>query len=220
MGNRLLQQFQPQVAALAHAAQPDRLLRRVALVGVRAQHDLRAYRHANRRQPLHVVFRDGAHLGLEPAHPLLHPFGALARHAVGGAGGHLHHREHLPAPAAADQVAHRDAERLAKQVVQRQVDSGLRTRVCRGKSMSNRSCSRSNGSLPSSVGPRYRSIALCNLLHRLAEEADVRARLADAGTGNALVRCRSRRSRTAASGRCSVSLVLSGSRVLRLPPAT
>ena len=129
LGNRLLQQFQPQVAALAHAAQPDRFLRRVALVGVRAQHDLRAHRRANRRQPLHVVFRNGAHLGLEPAHPLLHPFSALARHAVGGPGGHLHHREHLPAPAATDQIAHRDAERLAEQIVQRQVDPGLRTRV-------------------------------------------------------------------------------------------
>ena len=184
MGDRLLQQFQPQVAALAHAAQPDRLLRRVALVGVRAQHDLRAHRRANRRQPLHVVFRNGAHLGLEPAHPLLHPFGALARHAVGGAGGHLHHRQHLPAPAATDQVAHRDTERLAEQIVQRQVDPGLCTRVA-GEVDVEQELLAVERILAEQRGTEVQVDGALHLLHRLAEEADVRACLADAG--NAVV---------------------------------
>ena len=46
-------------------------------------------------------------LALNPRTPCLHPFGALARHAVGSTAGDLHHRQHLPAPVALERAASR-----------------------------------------------------------------------------------------------------------------
>ena len=85
---------------------------------------------------------------------------------------------------------------LPSRIVQRQVDPGLRARVA-GEVDVEQELLAVERILAEQLGTEIQVDGALHFLHRLAEEADVGARLADAG--DAVCRCRSRRSRTAAT---------------------